>query len=89
MCYISSFYSIDLTCHWFSDIDQCDFQLSSSTFQVEAGRKMIPGESYFMIKIPTSAFFISKEGGEKDRCNLTRIHTFFFFLNKQSKEKLF
>lgn len=65
VCYISSFYITDLTCHWLSDIDQGDFQLSSSTFQVEAGRKMIPGELYFMIKIPASAFFISKEGGKE------------------------
>jgi hypothetical protein len=32
---------------------------------VERGMKIIPGELYFMIKIPATAFFISKEGRKK------------------------
>lgn len=47
---------------------------------------MIPGELYFVIKIPTSAFFISKEGGKKTGAILYK-YTHFFL--KQSKEKLF
>lgn len=39
---------------------------------------MIPGELYFMIKIPTSAFFISKGGGKKTGAILHKYTHFFF-----------
>lgn len=50
-------------------------------FQVEGSWKMVPGELYFMIKIPAPTFFTSKEEGKKTGAVLHK----HFFLNNPKK----
>lgn len=49
---------------------------SPSTSQVEGSWKMVPGELYYMIKIPAPTFFLSKAEGKKTGAVLHK-HTLF------------